>query len=134
MSGGTITDRHELHGIQPVLLVPDVQATVDYYVQRLGFHLDFLHGDPPVHARVHSGVSINAVRLRFELSEGTLPSQQGFYLFVHVGTDIDGLFHSIKERGVDIVREPADVPWAARVFRIRDLNGHVLDFVQPHED
>ena len=35
-----------LTGISPVLLVADLQRSVDYYKERLGFECH-LHGDPP---------------------------------------------------------------------------------------
>ena len=51
MDPGELT-RFELHGMQPVLAVPDVEQTVEFYRDKLGFHVDFVEGDPPVHARV----------------------------------------------------------------------------------
>ncbi len=35
----------ELFGTGPVIPVHDVQATVDFYCDVLGFELDFCHGD-----------------------------------------------------------------------------------------
>ena len=46
MEGGELTP-YELHGMQPVLFVPDVDATVTYYRDVLGFCADFIAGDPP---------------------------------------------------------------------------------------
>ena len=51
MSAGELTP-FELHGMQPVLAVGDVEATVAFYRDALGFHVDFVEGDPPAHARV----------------------------------------------------------------------------------
>ena len=40
------------YSVQPILAVANVQETVDYYVDQLGFTLNFLYGDPPTHGAV----------------------------------------------------------------------------------
>ena len=50
MSAGELTP-FELHGMHPVLAVSDINETLAFYRDKLGFHVDFVHGDPPVHAR-----------------------------------------------------------------------------------
>jgi hypothetical protein len=47
--------RHQLHGVQPVLPVADVAASAEYFRDVLGFEIDFLEGNPPVHGRVMKG-------------------------------------------------------------------------------
>ena len=70
MEATKTTDAHELHGVQAVLLVQDVAATIAYYRDTLGFHVDFEHGSPPTNARVSSGDrdGPTAARIRFERS------------------------------------------------------------------
>jgi uncharacterized glyoxalase superfamily protein PhnB len=121
-------DRHELHGIQPVLQVEDMRAAIAYYRDVLGFELDFVAGDPPVHARVSSGDRERgyAVRLRL-VPRGTAPPDCS-YDWIHVGADIDGLFEKYRAAGVTIVSPPADQPWGLREFRIRDPDGHLHCF------
>ena len=124
----TNTDGHALHGVQAVLLVSDVAATVTYYRDVLGFHVDFEHGSPPIHARVSSGdrEGPSAARIRFERS--TTPVVTSCYLYVHVGQKLDELFATYRDRGVEIIGEPRDRPWGLRQFEIRDCNGYVLTF------
>jgi uncharacterized glyoxalase superfamily protein PhnB len=122
------TDGHELHGVQAVLLVGDVAATIAYYRDILGFHVDFMHGSPPTHARVSSGDrdGPSAARIRFECS--AMPGTPSCYLYVHVGQRLDDLFDVYRGRGVEIVGEPRDRPWGLRQFEIRDCNGYLLTF------
>jgi catechol 2,3-dioxygenase-like lactoylglutathione lyase family enzyme len=124
----TITDGHELHGVQAVLLVSDVAATIAYYRDTLGFHVDFEHGSPPTHARVSSGErdGPSAARIRFERS--ATPGTPNCYLYIHVGQRLDDLFDVYRRRGVKIVGEPRDRPWGLRQFEIRDCNGFLLTF------
>jgi catechol 2,3-dioxygenase-like lactoylglutathione lyase family enzyme len=119
---------HQFHGMQPVLAVPDVEAAVAYYRDKLGFHVDFVVGDPPAHARVCADPTYSSptVHIRFEpLPAGTSPNPS-VYLWLHVGRGLDRLFELYKERGVPIVEEPADRPWGLRQFTIEDGDGYRL--------
>ena len=124
------TDSHELHGVQPVLFVQDVEVTLAYYRDTLGFHVDFAHGSPPVHARVSSGErqGPSAARVRFQLAQDPQPVERSCYLYVHVGRKLDELLEAYRSRGVEIVGEPQDRPWGLREFQVRDCNGYLLTF------
>lgn len=130
-------DKNELHGIQPVHRVRDVSASVAYYRDVLGFEVDFVHGDPPAHARVSSGdrTSGAAVRIRFEqLSQGAAGGTDGGYCYIHVAHDLDGLHQEYRSRGVTILQEPRNQPWGLRDFYIRDSDGYVFCFAsEMHE-
>jgi len=41
---------------------------------------------------------------------------------------LDRLFALYRERGGEVVEEPADRPWGLRQFAIRDCNGYVANF------
>jgi uncharacterized glyoxalase superfamily protein PhnB len=120
----------ELHGMQPVLAVPDVSETVAYYRDVLGFHVDFVHGDPPVHARVCADPSHSSqtVHIRFEPLERGGSGGSSVYLWLHVGKGLDRLYQVYRDRGVKIEREPGDRPWGLRQFIIEDCNGYLISF------
>ena len=124
------TDSHELHGVQAVLFVSDVEATLAYYRDMLGFHVDFDHGSPPIHARISSGDrdGPSAARIRFELAPDAQSPMRSCYLYIHVGRNLDALFEAYRSRGVDIVSAPRDRPWGLRQFEVRDCNGYILIF------
>ena len=128
--GPTPLTAHQLHGMQPVLLVPDVRATVAFYRDQLGFHDDFVVGDPPVHARVVADPTYASptVHIRFEPLPpgGTLTPSA--YLWLHVGRGLDELHDLYRSRGVRILEKPEDKPWGLRQFQIEDCNGYVLCF------
>lgn len=116
--------------MHPVLAVPDIHETLAYYRDCLGFHVDFVHGDPPLHARVCADPSYSSptVHIRFEPLEEGQRLDPSVYLFLHVGEDLDALFERYRERGVMVFREPTDQPWGLRQFIIRDCNGYLLSF------
>ena len=121
--------KHEFHGAQPVLPVHDVDVSVRYYCDVLGFESDFLWGDPPVHGRVMKGDRTygDPVYIHFTTVTGDeiRPSGQ---IRVHIGHDVDGLFEAYRALGVDVMGEPRSEPWGLREFAIRDGDGHVLCF------
>ena len=129
MSAGDLTP-FELHGMHPVLAVPDVHETVAFYRDKLGFHVDFVHGDPPVHARVCADPSYSSptVHIRFEPLEPGASPNPSVYLWLHVGTGLDQLFQLYKARGVEVIREPEDRPWGLRQFVVKDCNGYLVSF------
>jgi catechol 2,3-dioxygenase-like lactoylglutathione lyase family enzyme len=55
--------------MQPVLGVPDVAATVAWYRDKLGFHVDFVHGDPPAQARVCADPSYAGPTVQFIIED-----------------------------------------------------------------
>jgi uncharacterized glyoxalase superfamily protein PhnB len=129
MNAEETTEAHALHGVQPVLFVPSMEATIAYYRDVLGFHVDFEHGSPATHARVSSGRQNGAVaaRIRFAPAE-TSAQSPSCQIYIHVGERIDELFEAYKARAVEILTEPTNRPWGLRDFRIRDCNGVVLIF------
>ena len=129
MSDDPLT-RYELHGMQPVLGVRDMEETLSYYRDKLGFHIDFVVGDPPAHARICSNADYKAptVFIRFEpLAEGASPNASTS-LWLHVGAGLDDLFEVYRGRGVKIVEEPVDRSWGLRQFVIEDCNGYLIFF------
>ena len=123
-------DHNQLHGLQPVHLVRDVSATVAYYRDVLGFEVDFVHGDPPIHARVVTGNQLtgNPVFIRFERAKATESVASSGYCYIHVAHDLDGLFEQYRQRGVHIEQELTSHEWGLRDFYIRDCNGYVFCF------
>jgi len=125
---GDLGRKHQLHGVQPVLPVSDVAASARFFQNVLGFDVDFLDGDPPVHGRVKvvgdwgHPVYIHVSRAE---PEELHPSGE---IRIYVGHDLDGLFAEYRSRGVEIVFAPVSQPWGLREFAVRAIDGHVLRF------
>lgn len=109
--------------LQPVLVVPNVKATVEYYREKLGFEVEFLWGDPPTHA----GVRFDGKTI--QLTEGTA-SLEGVRLYLSVW-DAPKLLRQYRAAGVEIVEELDDKAWGQREFVVKDNNGLLLCIGQP---
>ena len=117
---------HQLHGVQPVLPVADVAAAADWFCRVLGFDLDFLHGEPPVHGRVKLGDRSwgDPIYIHLSRAEGEIrPCGQ---TRLHVGRDIDGLHAHAAAAGATVLQAPIDQPWGLREFVLQAPGGHRL--------
>lgn len=123
---GSIAQRHELHGVQPVLPVPDVAAAAAWFVDKLGCEIDFLHGEPPVHCRVRAGDGSwgQVVYIHLSLADGAITPCGETRL--HVGQDIDGLHRHLLARGATVLMPPTDQPWGLREIEVEAPGGHRL--------
>ena len=118
---------HQLHGVQPVLPVPDVAAAADWFVRVLGFELDFLHGPAPhVHGRVKIGDRSWGDPIYIHLSQQAGPVQPCGEIRLHVGHDIDGLHAHVLSAGGTVLLAPTDQPWGLREIAVQAPGGHRL--------
>ena len=117
---------HQLHGVQPVLPVADVAAAADWFCRMLGFEIDFLHGEPPVHGRVKLGDRSwgDLIFIHLSLSQGEIrPCGQ---TRLHVGRDLDALHTHAAAAGATVLQTPVDQPWGLREFTLQAPGGHLL--------
>lgn len=103
--------------IVPILNVKNLAASLDYYVNALGFTKDWDWGDPPNFA----GVSRDDCSIM--LCEGG-QGHPGTWIWIGVG-DAGALYKEYKACGAAIQETPTNYPWAYE-FRIEDPDGHIL--------
>jgi len=104
----------------PVLPVPDVDAAVRFYTEKLGFRLGFTWGAPTDFA----GVSLGGVQVF--LKRGTAnPAGIEVYFVVD---DADALHEFQSANGVVTLVPPGDRPYGLRDYRVADLDGYELSF------
>lgn len=115
------------------LTVDDLQESLRWYRDVLGFQV--------VQTMEHEG-ELRAVMLRAG-DAGLLINQddgakgwdrtkgEGFSLHFTTSQDVDQIAAGIRERGGELVSEPEDKPWGARVFELRDPTGYKLFVTTP---
>ncbi len=103
--------------IIPILNVRNFSASIDYYVNVLGFRVEWDWGDPPdVGSVARDDCSIMLV----EAGQG----HAGTWLWMGV-EDAEGYYEEYKASGAKIREHPINYPWAYE-FRVEDLDGHVI--------
>lgn len=117
--------------VTPVLSCADVQATLDWYRDVLGFELswtwdndDGVVGDAGMH---RGGAGINFM-LNAELAARIAGSEVMVFL-----SGIDALHREHTAKGAEIVSPLTDCPWGLREYTVRDPNGYLLRFAEPVE-
>ena len=126
MNIGGLARQHQIHGVQPVLPVADVQEAAAWFCRTLGFELDFLHGDPPLHGRVKLGDGSWGAPIYIHLSHRPSPVHGGAEIRLHVGHDIDGLHRHVLACGAKVLQAPTDQPWGLREMVVEGPAGHLL--------
>jgi uncharacterized glyoxalase superfamily protein PhnB len=103
----------------------DVQKSVTWYVDVFGFTLDRkIERDGKL-----LGVAVSAGDVRIILNQDdgakgwTRVKGEGFSLQISTTQSIDEVANGIKKRGGQLETEPKDMPWGARMFRVRDPDG-----------
>ncbi|HET9983803.1 MAG TPA: VOC family protein [Longimicrobiales bacterium] len=121
------TQPERLHGrtLSASLTVKDLQRSVAWYRDVVGFAVDRTYereGEP-------RAVSLRAGDVRILISQddslkgGDRVKGEGFSLMVTTTQSVDEIARRIREAGGTLESEPADMPWGARVFRLRDPDG-----------
>jgi uncharacterized glyoxalase superfamily protein PhnB len=116
--------------VVPMIQVPDVRATAEWY-QTLGFTL-LRYNEEDGYL---SWALLRLGESEIMLNEGGRPStadRREFDLYVHTD-DIEGWYQRLKDR-VEVREEIHDTFYGQREFIIRDLNGFWLTFGQPIQD
>jgi catechol 2,3-dioxygenase-like lactoylglutathione lyase family enzyme len=102
-------------GATPILRVADFDASVAYYVNVLGFTLEWQHG------RFGSVRRDHAALMLCEGSQG----HAGTWVWLAVG-DADALYREYVASGARIRHEPRNFPWGSRELHVFDPDDHVL--------
>jgi predicted enzyme related to lactoylglutathione lyase len=121
-----------LTGISPVLLVADLQRSVDYFSERLGFECH-VFGDPPNFATAARDAAVILIALS-DQPERLVPHWQivdkMWDAYIRVD-DADAIYAEVQERGAGIDYTIYDAPHGFREFGVQDPDGHDIAFGQP---
>ncbi|MBW8881621.1 MAG: VOC family protein [Asticcacaulis sp.] len=106
--------------VAPVFHVSDVEASIAFYRDVLGFAEDFRFGD-------YVGLKLDDFSLHLSQSDGRVGSGT-VYVFCE-GVDDYFKVH-IDGKAVNLVQAPCDAPYGMRDFIIKDPDGNQLSFGQ----
>lgn len=105
-----------IEGITPILRADDLAAAKRYYLDVLGFTLDW---------DATSMISVSRDRCAIMICDG---HQGGRGTWVWIGVeDADTLYAEFVAKGAVIRDPPQNFPWSYE-FQVEDPNGHVLRF------
>jgi uncharacterized glyoxalase superfamily protein PhnB len=121
-----------LRSVAPSFTVADVEKSLAWYRDVLGFHpTDRWEQDGKL-----AGVEMVAGRVTFMLGQDDWKKGrdrvkgEGFRLYSETTQDADRLAEQIKARGGTLAQEPKDESWGARVFSVEDPDGYKISIFQ----
>lgn len=114
----------------PILFVRNVSASATFFRDRLGFAIDFLHGEPPFYGSVSRGGVCLHLRFVHQPNFMELAAREVSLILATVEvSDVQALFEEFKARGVEFAQTPAKQSWGGTDFHVRDPDGNVISFV-----
>ncbi len=119
-------------GVSPVLLVADLQRSIAFYRDGLGFGCETF-GDPPNFAVVKRDDAILLLAYAAD-SERLVPNwhivEKTWNAYVRV-EEVDALYAEVQARGTEIDYGIYDAPHGFREFGVTDPDGYDIAFGQP---
>jgi catechol 2,3-dioxygenase-like lactoylglutathione lyase family enzyme len=119
------------------LFVADIKASCDFFVEKLGFSIAFVYGEPPFFAQVKRDRGlINLRHVDRPVIDPALRDRESL-LSSDMGLDtpeaIKQLYLEFQAKGVTIDQPLRTEPWGARTFIVKDPDGNLLLFAGPAE-
>ncbi|HEV7784513.1 MAG TPA: VOC family protein, partial [Thermoanaerobaculia bacterium] len=127
-----LTPTKNLVSISPFFIVKDLQASIAFYIERLGFQLDFQGPDQdPYYGRVSRdgiGIMLKAI-LPDVLPRPNRSRHEWARWDAYIYTlDPEALFDELRQRGVSFVKELSFIDEGLWGFEVTDADGYVLAF------
>jgi catechol 2,3-dioxygenase-like lactoylglutathione lyase family enzyme len=121
-----------------ILAVADVERSVAFYRDRIGFEVAALYDDPPYATLTLAGARLSLAeqghaaddRPGVELAAPADPSRADVVLVVEVD-DARSEHRRLAAEGVPFLAEPHEPPWGGCRFFCVDPDGYLVEIEQP---
>ena len=122
-----------LTGVSPSFTVDDVEASLAWYRDVLGFKAGQRWEDNGrlMGVELHAGKSIVMIGQDDWKKGRDRQKGVGFRLYCETGQDVDRMADGIKSRGGRLEQEPRDEEWGGRAFTIVDPDGFRVTISKP---
>lgn len=119
-----------LRYVSPSLTVDDIERSLEFYTQALGFLVSerMEEGGKLVGVMIKAGtVELGISQDDWKKGRGRTKGE-GIRLWCEVTQDLDALAQRIRAHGVKLATEPEDKPWGIRSFYVDDPDGYHYGF------
>lgn len=126
---GSMISKPFLALAEPQLFVSDIEASCVFYVEKLGFEIGFVHGEPPFYGQVRrDGARLNLRHVDRPVFDAELRAGEDLLSTTIIVAEIKSLFLEYQERGVIFHQALRTEPWGARTFIVADPDGNLIAF------
>jgi uncharacterized glyoxalase superfamily protein PhnB len=114
---------------EPQLFVTNVAIATDYYTQKLGFEIVFLHGEPPSYGQVsRDQVRLNLRGVLEPVIATDIQSREDLLSASITVDNVHRLFNEYVKAGVTFHQTMQTESWGAQTFIVRDPDGNLILF------
>lgn len=116
---------------EPQLFVSDIKASCAFYMEKLGFKIGFIYGEPPFYAQVRRhGARLNLRHVDRAVFDAELRAKKDLLSATIIVAEIKLLFLEYQECGVIFHQVLRTEPWGARTFIVVDPDGNLIAFAE----
>lgn len=128
-----MSDTLQAQHLSNSLTVDDLQESLEWYRDVVGFEVvqTFEQEGEMRSAMLRAGDAGILINQDDGAKGWDRTKGEGFSIHFTTTQDIDRLAAGIRERGGELVSEPADMPWGARIFELRDPTGYKIFVTTP---
>jgi uncharacterized glyoxalase superfamily protein PhnB len=133
MPDSNTAERLQADTLSASLTVRDIHASLAWYRDAVGFEVD----REMIRDGALRAVALRAggVRLLLNQDDGSKGLDRvkgaGLSLMLTTRQSVDAIAARIRAHGGSLTSEPADMPWGARAFRVRDPDGFAFAISSP---
>ena len=109
--------------VEPVLAVKDIEGTIAYWQDVLGFPTKWTWDEPPT----FGAVSWQKVHVQFYKDEALADASKGNSIWIRLQR-IEELYKFHQEKNAEIVAPLEKKPWGMSQYTLREINGYFLHF------
>lgn len=117
------------------LFVSDIKASCDFFIQKLGFSIVFVYGEPPFYAQIKRDRGrLNLRCVDYAVIDAQLRDRESLLsadMAVATHEEIKQLFVEFQAVGVPFFQTLRREPWGASTFIVKDPDGNLLLFAGP---
>ncbi len=111
-----------------MIFVADVSASAEFFRAKLGFDVDFLHGEPPFYASVSRDGAVLHLRFAPRVFVPGVSEHESLLAALIEVDNIKALYGEFLDACVEMVSRLTTEPWGATGFTIGDPDGNRIGF------
>jgi len=114
--------------MSPLLLVADIDFSIEFYTKKLGFEIDFRYEDFYA-GIIRDGYSIHLKSGNHSTEERKSKIENEDLDIVFLVEGVEDLYNELVNKSVEITQPLCDRPYG-KEFYIADPDGHILAFLE----
>ena len=123
-----MTVNSKIKGMSTQFLVTDINRSIEFYANKLGFDLEFSYQD------FYSGITKDGYSIHLKLAKPAIEERENKRNNQHLDIifsvdEIEALYEDLKNQSVEVIQPLRDRPYG-KEFYITDPDGYIIAFLE----